>query len=523
MVLLRNQEPLCNRKTLYIGSAVPTVSGKGVEAVQQPLLERYHGDLTQVEGIDCDLAVWPDCLEMTYMSTGQIVQFPLRNLIMCAAVRCINAVNGATGEINKQFVPVNIVASDRDHPAIFTTVIRRSQGRQILECHSFICKSNRDALLLVSATGTANLALKGKSGESQYEDGIEVVHMTQQNGYSSAEETKIVEGHLNRYGTEYQEPQDQTLLVKTGIQSAEQPALTAISQGATSVKEEDNTIYISFDKTNLTRKGASSMTVDTGSREYAGEGKVIHASDRSVIVEKPVYVDVPAPVPTPRPYVVEAPKYYLRQSRPVSVPVPPVVYQRPVPVPQPAPVLVPVPAPVAYRVPPPPPPVQPVIVRTQMQPVPQRIYTRRVVPQHQRRYLSPQPPVVIRQPYSRSRSASPGYARSEIRVRNDYRPKVTGHHSDPGIGEFSHFVQQPRTYGQPMFLNERAFSKRMNADQRISGMAVPYNHPSAYDFQDAMGLEQVTYKSNPKYSSSSSSNGDKERDRRFSKRRSRRN
>ena len=109
--------------------------------------------------------------------------------------------------------------------------------------------------------------------------------MTQQNGYSSAEETKIVEGHLNRYGTEYQEPQDQTLLVKTGIQSAEQPALTAISQGATSVKEEDNTIYISFDKTNLTRKGGSSMTVDTGSREYAGEGKVIHASDRSVIVE----------------------------------------------------------------------------------------------------------------------------------------------------------------------------------------------------------------------------------------------
>lgn len=521
MVVIRNPKPLCDRKALYIGSAVPIQTAKGVDAVQKPLLERYKGDLSEVEGIDCELRVWPDCLEMTYSSSGQIVQFPLINLSVCAAVRCITAVNAATGEKNRQFVPVNIVSSDARHPAIFSVIIRRSQGRQILECHSFICRSNRDALLLVNATGTANMALKKTSGRTaqssgQYEDGIQVVHMTQQNGYSSAEETPTVERHLNRYGTEYQEPSNQTLFVKTSTEGADQQ-VSSTNQGVTSVKEDDNTIYISFDKTNLTARGGSTLQVDTRSGEYAGEERVIHASDKSIIVEKPVYVDMPAPVsvPPPQPYVIEAPKYYLRPSPPVPPAPPPVVYQRPVLLPPPRPVVLPAPQPIAYRPPP------PVVVRTGVEPVPQRMYTRRVVPQYQRRYLSPQPPVVVRPQYTRSRSASPGYARSEIHVRKDYQPRVTGHASDPGIGEFSHFV--PRPYGQPMFVNERAFSRRMNADQRISGLSAPYNHPTAYDLADAMVAEQVTYKSNPKYSSSASSADEKDRDHRYSKRRSRRN
>ena len=544
MVVLRDQQPLCLRQVLYLGSAVPIQTAKGIDAVQRPLAERYQGDLSQVEGIDCDLSVWPDCLEMQYKSTGQIVQFPLRNLTICAAVRCINTVNGSTGEKTKQFIPINIVMSDSKHPAIYTAIIRRSQGRQILECHSFICKSNRDALLLVSATGTANIALKrnvGKFAEtsSQYEDGIPVVHMTQQNGYSSAEDSRnvTVEKQLNRYGTEYQEPSGQTLFVKSALETGEQQQFTTTSQGVTSEKGADNTIYITFDKSNLRSTGGSTLKVDNSniSREYTGEGRVIHASDQSVVIEKPVYVDIPAPeaAPAPQPYVVEAPKYYLRQAPPPPPPPPSqIVYRRPVPLPPPRPVIVPAPPPpqpqIVYRAPPPPPPAQPLVVRTEFaSPPPQRIYTRRVVPQYQRRFLSPQPPVLVRTAYPRARSASPGHARSEIHIRSEpiRTTRVTGHSSDPGIigGEFSNYVRGPQTmaygqygqYGHPMFLNERAFSKRMNADQRISGFTAPYNHPSAYDFQDAMGLEQMTYKSNPKYSSSSSGS---ERDRRFSKR-----
>ena len=539
MVVLRDQQPLCTRQALYLGTAVPIQTAKGIDAVQRPLAERYTGDLSQVEGIPCEVSVWPDCIEMQYNSTGQIVQFPLRNLTICAAVRCIDSVNGSTGEITKQFVPINIVMSDSKHPAIYTAIIRRSQGRQILECHSFICKSNRDALLLVSSTGTANMALKrnvGKATEtaSQYEDGIPVVHMTQQNGYTSADDSKNVtlETHLNRYGTEYQEP---PVLVKSSIETDEQHYATT-TQGITTEKGTDNTIYITFDKANLVSTGESTLKVDSAnvSREYAGEGRVIHASDRSVVIEKPVFVDVPRPVvaPPPQPMVIEAPRYYLRQA---PLPPPPpqqqVVYRRPVALPPPRPVMVPAqlpPAPqMVYRAPRPPPPAQPLVVRTAVAPLPpQRIYTRRVVPQQQRRFLSPQPPVLVRAAYPRSRSASPGYARSEFHVRSEpvRATRVTGHSSDPGIvgGEFSNFIPPSTTtygqygqYGHPMFLNERAFSKRMNADQRISGFRPPYNHPSAYDFQNAMELEQMTYKSNPKYSSSSSGS---ERDRRFSKR-----
>ena len=539
MVVLRDQQPLCTRQALYLGTAVPIQTAKGIDAVQRPLAERYTGDLSQVEGIPCEVSVWPDCIEMQYNSTGQIVQFPLRNLTICAAVRCIDSVNGSTGEITKQFVPINIVMSDSKHPAIYTAIIRRSQGRQILECHSFICKSNRDALLLVSSTGTANMALKRNVGKvtetaSQYEDGIPVVHMTQQNGYTSADDSRNVtlETHLNRYGTEYQEP---PVLVKSSIETDEQQYATT-TQGITTEKGTDNTIYITFDKANLVSTGDSTLKVDSAnvSREYAGEGRVIHASDRSVVIEKPVFVDVPRPVvaPPPQPMVIEAPRYYLRQA---PLPPPPpqqqVVYRRPVALPPPRPVMVPAqlpPAPqMVYRAPPPPPPAQPLVVRTAVAPLPpQRIYTRRVVPQQQRRFLSPQPPVLVRAAYPRSRSASPGYARSEFHVRSEpvRATRVTGHSSDPGIvgGEFSNFIPPSTTtygqygqYGHPMFLNERAFSKRMNADQRISGFRPPYNHPSAYDFQNAMELEQMTYKSNPKYSSSSSGS---ERDRRFSKR-----
>lgn len=524
MVLLRQQQPLCERQVLYLGSAVPIQTAKGIEAIQRPLQERYHGDLTKVEGIDCNLAVWPECLEMTYTSTGQIVQFPLRNLTICAAVRCITSVNGSTGETTKQFVPVNVVMSDSKHPAIFSAIIRRSQGRQVLECHSFICRSNRDALLLVSATGTANVALKHTIGRvsessSQYQDGIPVVHMAQQNGYSSAEDSRniTVESHRNRSSIEYQEPSNQTILVKSSVQHDELQPSASTSRGITSVKEEDNTIYISFDKTNLISKGGSSLKVDNTnvSREYTGEERVIHASDKSIIVEKPVYVDVPAPAP-PQPYVVQAPRYYLRasQTRPLPPP-PPVVYQRPMLLP-PRPVVVPPPTPrqIVYRGPPPlPPPQRPLLVRTEMEQPPQRMYVKRVVPHYQRRFFSPPPPTLVRTVQPRARSASPGYSRSEIHVRqDDYQPKLSGRASDPGVGYFTNFA--PRTYAQPMFLNERAFSKRMNADQRISGFSAPYNHPSAYDFQDAM-LEEMTYKSNPKYSSSSSGS---ERDRRYSKR-----
>ena len=523
MVVYRNAEVLYQCKVLYIGSAVPIQTARGVEAMQRPLFERYPGDLSEVEGIDANLAVLPDCIQMTYTSTGQIVQFPLRNLNICAAVRCITALNGATGEKTKQFVPVNVVSSDSKHPAVFSVVVRRSQGRQILECHAFICNSNRDALHLVNATGTANMALKRMYGkkiksENQYEDEIPVVHMTQQNGYSSAEEQRTVDVGLNRYGTEYREPRDQTLLIKNTVEQGE--VVTNREPANVSIKKEADTIYISFDKSNLLNKSGSTLQVDSSRKEYAGEDRIIQASDKSIIVERPVYVNVDTPAPPQQPMVIEVPKYYPRQV-PVAPAQPPpqVIYQRPLP-PRPPP-------PVAYRTPVPLPPPKPIVIRAGMEPGPQRMYAKHIAPHYQRRFLSPQP-VGVRQTYVRSRSASPGYASSEVHMRRaNYQPNVTGHASDPGIidyqphGAFSHYVQ-PQHYGTSggMHLNERAFSRRMNTDQRISGFTAPYNHPSAYEMQDALGLEQVTYKSNPKYSSSSGSTI--ERDHRFSKRRSKR-
>lgn len=148
-------------QSFYIGSAAPEAGKKGVEMLQNPLRERYRGNVSEMEGSAVTVAVMPDVIDIQYTDgSGPEFTLPISTLSMCAAVRCVESFSDAS---NMKFIPVHSIVSanepDFEHPAIFATVMRREAGEELL-CHAFVCESARDALHLVNATQTAHTALR---------------------------------------------------------------------------------------------------------------------------------------------------------------------------------------------------------------------------------------------------------------------------------------------------------------------------------------------------------------------------
>lgn len=522
MVIMNGQDAknMYSCRVLYIGSAPPTETLKGVEALQEPLRQRFPADVNNVEGIDATLRVLPDALEITYIESGQVLHFPLSRMSVCAGVTAVNVSDGSTGEKSRQFVPVNTIKHlNSTSPAIFAAIIRRSQGRQIAECHMFICNSTRDALHLVNAAATANMALKqqrkthriASTGHTGYENDVVIV----KTGVIDAPQN----GHVVNGGHAYGRSEETV---------AQSDVNTTIGQRHYQIQTSDNrapspeTIYISFDKTNLITKGDNVLEVKSRQRSPSPRPSPRAFEDTSAYSYRPI---APPPPPQPQPVMV---------ARPLPVPPPRPVFVR-APPPQPILVRGPPPQPIMVRAPPPRPvlmrapprpivvqarPPQPVIVRSPPPPPPQRLYTRRTVtvPPPQR-YASPAP-LYVR---SRARSVSPvrGYAESRMSRKGElYQPKWEGEAKRPAsdsgfrMSRRDQFDYQspPRDFrqSQNMYLNERAFSRRVYADDRISQMSPGYQYPNAYDFNNIMMYDRPTTKSNPRYSSSSDSDDGKD-------------
>ena len=70
-MVIQREEPaqvLAKRRVLYIGSSVPLETMDGLDAVQQPLRDRYPvGENAQLQGIDSTLTVLSSGLQIQYM------------------------------------------------------------------------------------------------------------------------------------------------------------------------------------------------------------------------------------------------------------------------------------------------------------------------------------------------------------------------------------------------------------------------------------------------------------------------
>ncbi|XP_050409775.1 uncharacterized protein LOC126824576 [Patella vulgata] len=161
------KDELIRRRVLFIGTAVPMETSEGLESVQQPLKTRYPvDDDSKIEGIMSYLTVLPSGLQLEYADRSkEVILFPITSLNLCAAVRCVSYIDNDKKEKVSKFVSLSSPASkgsNAKRPAVFTAITRRTQGKKVLECHGFVCESDRDALDLVHATSTADRISKQK-------------------------------------------------------------------------------------------------------------------------------------------------------------------------------------------------------------------------------------------------------------------------------------------------------------------------------------------------------------------------
>lgn len=167
MVVQPQPQLLVKKRVLYIGSSVPLETQEGIEAIQQPLRDRYpSGDETQVQGIDAWVSILSTGIQLQYIEDGNLVIFfPISSLTLCAAVRHVKNINAGTGDIESQFLslsnPLTKTSTNSKSPAIFSTITRRTKGRRILECHGFLCASDQDAMDLVRATSVVDRKSRG--------------------------------------------------------------------------------------------------------------------------------------------------------------------------------------------------------------------------------------------------------------------------------------------------------------------------------------------------------------------------
>ncbi|XP_013400998.1 serine/arginine repetitive matrix protein 1-like [Lingula anatina] len=176
-------KPLARCRVLYLGSAVPIETARGLDAIQKPLQERYPVDVNSpVQGIDAWVTVLSTGVHLQYVGDpSNVFWFPVQNLYVCAAVKCVMVTNTATGETVPKFVSLDTPAASTSngHPPLFSFVMRRSTGVKVLECHGFICKGTQAALALVKS---CTYAYEHKEGWSNTEPPASVLGEEIRNG-----------------------------------------------------------------------------------------------------------------------------------------------------------------------------------------------------------------------------------------------------------------------------------------------------------------------------------------------------
>lgn len=382
----------------YIGSGHPSADKKGVEALQQPLRERYRGNVSAVEGFDVTITIMPEVVHIEYSNNAEPeFSLPISTLSICAAVRCIES---HTDSSNMKFVPVHSVITahepDSDHPAIFATVMKRHrESSEPIECHAFICNSTRDALHLVNATQTAHTALRrgySPSGAMKFfiDQSTEfdrTLRLSQANAgrktdvrkmytYQEDFDTRVYNAETNTYVTTHVDADDRR------------------TNRVSKVNNESNEISVNQDTNNTYYVKAGEFRSQTPPPAVKSETVVIKVNAEHVpspapppqqtiiidkpivreappqeypkpkIIERPVYID-PPPAPKMEPQVIYVDKPIFREQKWPNPPAP-IVQERPVyidppPPPRQEPQKIIVDKPIMKDYPPPPLPPAPII------------------------------------------------------------------------------------------------------------------------------------------------------------------
>lgn len=155
----------CN--VLFLGHAPPTPNQSGMKALTEPLRKAYPAHATnEVEGINSWLTIYTSGIQLQLVDSHNppVFWFPIQNLYIAAANKCVNHVNAATGVIqDSRFVGLEKQeAEESSHAPLFSIISRTSQSSS-MECYTFMTKNDESALALVEA---AENAYRDKGGHT---------------------------------------------------------------------------------------------------------------------------------------------------------------------------------------------------------------------------------------------------------------------------------------------------------------------------------------------------------------------
>lgn len=160
--------PICRCRVMYLGSSVPHITKDGLQGIQEPLRELYPDEASLASGnagIDSWLSVWSNGILIENVDeTGREVKrfFKIDALHYCAAVKFVSSPynqqmhsyttlpNGNPNQLPK-FLPLDSphARQANSNPPIFASILRRTTGVKVLECHAFVCKREAAANALV--------------------------------------------------------------------------------------------------------------------------------------------------------------------------------------------------------------------------------------------------------------------------------------------------------------------------------------------------------------------------------------
>lgn len=154
---------------LFLGNSVPEESRKGLKALQQPLLRCYPVDHPhEVEGIDSWLTIFTSGILLQLVggkgTPPDPIWFPIQNLYVAAATKCVNYVDGHGRRMETEFADINSQAAKAStHPPLFSMIVRKTTGTKVLQCYTFLLKDKAPAVAMVDASRYAFLNKSGWS------------------------------------------------------------------------------------------------------------------------------------------------------------------------------------------------------------------------------------------------------------------------------------------------------------------------------------------------------------------------
>jgi len=161
---------------MYLGSSVPHITKDGLQGIQEPLRELYPDEESLASGnagIDSWLSVWSNGILIENVDeNGREVKrfYKIEALHYCAAVKYVPLISDSQRQLQEnnqtdslsanssnnmpKFLPLDspharMQQQQSTNPPIFASILRRTTGVKVLECHAFICKREAAANALV--------------------------------------------------------------------------------------------------------------------------------------------------------------------------------------------------------------------------------------------------------------------------------------------------------------------------------------------------------------------------------------